>query len=101
MKLLKSRHFRAMKMHQNFELWVSVFDDDTDPAPENVPSLTSKNPNECTNCLWNSFPYCDCTLYGVHVVHPTLFSADEKPTVTQIKFRPFLANKLVHILSEA
>ena len=50
-KFLKSRQFRAVMMHRNFELWVSVFNVDNDPTPKNAASLTIKNPIECMNIL--------------------------------------------------
>lgn len=88
-------------MRQNFELWVSVFVDDNDPSPENVASLTRRNPNECINQLWNSVPYCDRGFCGSNDVQPTLIRADGKRRITQIEFRPFLATALVYISFEA
>jgi hypothetical protein len=53
-KLLKFRQFCAMKMQQNYERWVPVFDHDNVPVPEYVASVTSKNPDECISQFQNS-----------------------------------------------
>ncbi len=88
-------------MHQKYERWVPVFDHDNVPALEYVASVTSKNPDECKSQFQNSVPFWDHWLCCAYDVKPPLIRTDDKPHITQIKFRPFLARAHVNILIEA
>ena len=59
----------------NFRALGFCVDDDSDPAPENIPSPSDK-PNECTYKEWNSVPWDERKLIGVNDILPTLTRAD-------------------------
>ena len=46
-------------------------DDDNDPAPENVPTLTATH-NKCTYAPWNSVPFCNRQLSRASALHCTV-----------------------------